>query len=469
MPSVRNLGRGALALLGLLVGPTLARADRGDEVGAALEAGRESVELAVELVAVRNDVLPDGPEEKSRKVFDYSRFSDGPRRVPKPRGAAYERAKALGLGTLEAAQHLLSRGPKPEWVRAARGKNPTTLLWPVEGGRFGRGYGFVREERRDLRHDGIDVTAEEGAVVRAVADGIVAYSDNGIRGFGNCVLIVHPNGWVSVYAHNQRTTVQAGWRVQRGERIAFVGSTGIARGPHLHFELRAAGRPLDPAKLFSRNTAPLEAKVEAKTASASKPIATALASQAAQTAGESTRSTAAADGVESRRTREQGEPVSGLGLGDISLVRALFVAPPPPELLASVEGRSFQNLLWPVRGGTLARSFSASHRGIDIAAEEGAAVRVAADGIVVYAGEALTGLGKAVVVVHPNGWVTVYGSNAELAVVPGQRVLRGEWIAKVGTSGASEGPHLHFEIYKSGQVDDPLPLLVQRPDAVQTP
>ena len=181
----------------------------------------------------------------------YARFSDGPRSVPRPRGAALARAEALGLGTRSAATHLLTRSPEARWMEAARGRRHRTLLWPVEGARFGRGFGFTRRERRELRHEGIDVAAPAGAEVHAVADGIVAYADNGVRGFGNCVILVHANGWVSLYAHLARATVQPGWRAVRGERIGLVGSTGIARGPHLHFELRMNGRTRDPEPLFA--------------------------------------------------------------------------------------------------------------------------------------------------------------------------------------------------------------------------
>jgi murein DD-endopeptidase MepM/ murein hydrolase activator NlpD len=179
------------------------------------------------------------------------RWSDGPRDVPRPRGASAERARALGLGTRETATHLLTRPPEARWVAAARGRKGRPLLWPVDGARFGRGFGFVRRERTDLPHRGIDVAGAPGAPVRAVGDGIVAYSDNGVRGFGNCVMIVHPDGLVSLYAHLARATVQAGWRVTRGERIGLVGATGIARGPHLHFELREQGRVVDPEPRFA--------------------------------------------------------------------------------------------------------------------------------------------------------------------------------------------------------------------------
>jgi len=87
-------------------------------------------------------------------------------------------------------------------------------------------------------------------VIRAAAEGIVAYASNELSGYGSCVLIVHPNGWVTLYAHADRITVQPGYRVRRGERIGFVGATGRADGPHLHFELHVDGEAVDPRSYF---------------------------------------------------------------------------------------------------------------------------------------------------------------------------------------------------------------------------
>lgn len=178
------------------------------------------------------------------------RFDNGPRRVPRPRGAALERARALGIGGLAATRKLL-RAPAPRaLLEAARGRAPRELLWPVPDGRFGRGFGYTRKHHRELHHDGVDIGAPEGAVVRAAADGLVVYSDNTLKGYGNAVVVLHPNGWTTLYAHNSRNTVQPGWRVKRAERIALVGATGMAWGPHLHFELRKAGKLADPRPLW---------------------------------------------------------------------------------------------------------------------------------------------------------------------------------------------------------------------------
>jgi murein DD-endopeptidase MepM/ murein hydrolase activator NlpD len=120
-------------------------------------------------------------------------------------------------------------------------------------------------------------------------------------------------------------------------------------------------------------------------------------------------------------------------------------------------GRLFRNLLWPVRGGRLGRPFrDESHRAIEIATVGSTAVRAAADGVVVAAGETIPGLGRSIVLLHRNGWITVYGQVAELHVEEGTTVRRGAWIARAGET-------LHFELRDGGALADPVPHLVQVP------
>jgi murein DD-endopeptidase MepM/ murein hydrolase activator NlpD len=94
-------------------------------------------------------------------------------------------------------------------------------------------------------HDGVDIGAPEGTPVHAVAEGEVVYS-NQLRGYGNMVIVRHVAGIVSVYAHNQLNLVHEGQKVERGEVIAKVGSTGRVTGPHLHFEIRKNNAAQDP-------------------------------------------------------------------------------------------------------------------------------------------------------------------------------------------------------------------------------
>ena len=98
-----------------------------------------------------------------------------------------------------------------------------------------------------LHNDGINIAAPRGAAVHSAEAGRVAYAGNELPGYGNLLLIRHRGGWVSAYAHNDRLLVGRGDEVQRGQRIALVGSSGRVTAPQLHFELRRQGRAVNPA------------------------------------------------------------------------------------------------------------------------------------------------------------------------------------------------------------------------------
>jgi murein DD-endopeptidase MepM/ murein hydrolase activator NlpD len=96
-------------------------------------------------------------------------------------------------------------------------------------------------------HEGIDVTAPMGSPIEAPAGGVV--TDAGWEsGYGNTVIIDHGYGIVTKFAHASKLLVRAGQHVSRGQRIALVGNTGLATGPHLHYEVHVNGRPVDPLK-----------------------------------------------------------------------------------------------------------------------------------------------------------------------------------------------------------------------------
>src|SRR5262249_2891932 len=138
----------------------------------------------------------------------------------------------------------------PRLVEAAQGEAPSELLWPVPDANFGRGFGYTRAGRPELAHLGIDMNAPEGSQVVAAADGLVVYAGDSIDGFGNFVVIVHPNGWGTSSAHNWALQVHTGQQVHRGDPIALVGQTGLAHGPHVHFEMYRGGAPVDPIRYF---------------------------------------------------------------------------------------------------------------------------------------------------------------------------------------------------------------------------
>jgi murein DD-endopeptidase MepM/ murein hydrolase activator NlpD len=111
---------------------------------------------------------------------------------------------------------------------------------------FGRRIHPLTGERR--MHTGVDLRAAEGAPIRAAAEGVVREARRK-GGYGNVVEIDHGDGTSTVYAHASRLVVKPGQHVERGDTLGLVGHTGHTTGPHLHFELRRHGRPVDPTSL----------------------------------------------------------------------------------------------------------------------------------------------------------------------------------------------------------------------------
>jgi murein DD-endopeptidase MepM/ murein hydrolase activator NlpD len=99
-------------------------------------------------------------------------------------------------------------------------------------------------------HHGMDIAAPAGTEIYPYRGGRVVFSGDN-RGYGNMIIIDHGDGYVSRYAHNRVNLVRQGDQVDENTVIAEVGSTGISTGPHLHFEVRQNGRPMDPAKVLA--------------------------------------------------------------------------------------------------------------------------------------------------------------------------------------------------------------------------
>ncbi len=101
-------------------------------------------------------------------------------------------------------------------------------------------------------HDGIDIPAPKGTPIVAVDSGMVIYSDNGIRGYGNMIVVSHGDDIFTVYAHNKSNKVDKGDKVKKGDVIGLVGNTGRSTGPHLHFEIRVKNIVRNPAQYLSK-------------------------------------------------------------------------------------------------------------------------------------------------------------------------------------------------------------------------
>jgi lipoprotein NlpD len=138
-------------------------------------------------------------------------------------------------------------------------------------------------------------------------------------------------------------------------------------------------------------------------------------------------------------------------------------APAPMVSANPAPGKSNAPLRWPVAAPRLTSAFGTrwgkNHEGIDMAAPIGTPVFAAATGDVIYAGDHVRGYGNMVVVKHEGDLVTVYAHNSLLLVHTGDRVAVGQEIARVGDTGRSTAPHLHFEVRRGEVPQDPMPFL----------
>jgi murein DD-endopeptidase MepM/ murein hydrolase activator NlpD len=130
------------------------------------------------------------------------------------------------------------------------------LASPMEFSRITSGFAmrFHPLQQRWRKHLGVDYAAPTGTPVRTVADGVVSFS-GWQNGYGKTIEIDHGNGKATLYAHLSRQDVRKGSRVQQGQRIGAVGSTGWSTGPHLHFEFRVNGTHQDPLRVAKASEA----------------------------------------------------------------------------------------------------------------------------------------------------------------------------------------------------------------------
>jgi murein DD-endopeptidase MepM/ murein hydrolase activator NlpD len=121
-------------------------------------------------------------------------------------------------------------------------------------GYFTSGFGVRRSPfgGRDKMHEGLDIANQPGTPIKATADGLVVFADTK-AGYGQTVIIDHGYGLETWYAHNRRLTVTKGQKVKRGDPISQLGNSGRSTGPHLHYEVRVHGTPVDPLTYILEN------------------------------------------------------------------------------------------------------------------------------------------------------------------------------------------------------------------------
>lgn len=244
-------------------------------------------------------------------------------------------------------------------------------------------------------HFGTDIAAPLGTPVFAAEEGVVTEvgGDGYNDGYGQYVVVKHPNGLSTAYAHCGLTFVSVGDDVKRGQTIALVGESGFAAGPHLHFEVRDHnGEYLDPSDYIG-------ALAEAS------PKAT--------------------------------------GLSNSHLQEKPFIAP-------IESGAGYISAVGEQAGGY------AGHTGVDFAAPKGTPILAAGDGTVTLANDAYSGYGRAVMIAHPNGLTTLSAHCDELLVKEGDVVKQGQTIARVGATGWVVGYVVHLEVRDGEEQLNPL-------------
>ena len=165
----------------------------------------------------------------------------------------YEDAKneqAFIEGEIMTIENML-RNRKPTFNQPAQVKGSGDIIWPLGSRRVTSLYGWrVHPIFGTSRyHSGIDIAANYGEPIWAAAGGTVIHS-GWLGGYGKTIIIDHGGGLTTLYAHNSKLSLGVGATVKRGQTIALAGSTGYSTGPHLHFEVRKFGEPVNPYNYF---------------------------------------------------------------------------------------------------------------------------------------------------------------------------------------------------------------------------
>lgn len=210
---------------------------------------------------------PIGEIAKANNIRATSPLKIGDRlTIPGVRTSAAKPSPGLSVAQAKAAVPAVPKDVVSEPTHTAAMVNPTvenpapkdaakaaesngalpTFRWPANG-RVIAGFGT---SPNGVQNDGINLALPEGTSVKAAEDGVVAYAGNELKGYGNLVLVRHPNGYVTAYAHAKEILVKRGDQVKRGQVIARSGQTGNVNAPQLHFEIRKGASPLDPMRFL---------------------------------------------------------------------------------------------------------------------------------------------------------------------------------------------------------------------------
>ena len=189
------------------------------------------------VAAKTDDDEDEKPAAKAPAKVEKAKPAAQPQKKAEAAQPAQREARVEQKSVQVDPQPTASLPPKAEEEKSADSANPE-FRWPARG-RVIQGF-------KTGGNDGINIAVPEGTAVKAAEGGVVKYAGSELKGYGNLVLIQHPNGFVSAYAHNGELDVKRGDTVKRGQTIAKAGQTGNVTTPQVHFELRKGATPVDP-------------------------------------------------------------------------------------------------------------------------------------------------------------------------------------------------------------------------------
>jgi len=173
--------------------------------------------------------------------------AEAPKQAEKPAAEKPKQVAKLETGVQPAQPAVPAAAPQQAAATPAHAAEPESdkpeFRWPARG-RVIQGF-------KAGSNEGINIAVPEGTAVKAAEAGVVAYAGNELKGYGNLVLIRHPNGFVSAYANNGEIMVKRGETVKRGQQVAKSGQSGNVTSPQLHFELRKGSTPVDPTEFLA--------------------------------------------------------------------------------------------------------------------------------------------------------------------------------------------------------------------------
>ncbi|MGE4283303.1 MAG: murein hydrolase activator EnvC [Clostridia bacterium] len=208
--------------------------EKAKEIAEAEKDNREKIKNRV--VAVKEDL---GQKQVSRSQL-MQRLSQEEKEYAKQLDALEQTSKQVEkeIKRLQEENKRKYAGGKLEW--------PTPGVYRITSPFGNRWHPILK---KNSMHTGVDIGASSGTDVKSANDGqVIMATWNG--GYGQCIIIDHGGGIATLYAHNSKLLVKAGQEVKRGQTISKVGSTGWSTGPHLHYEVREGGSPVNPMKYY---------------------------------------------------------------------------------------------------------------------------------------------------------------------------------------------------------------------------